>query len=83
VQAWSALLPPTPAGCGHRPGIVQENRGQLTTYNYVVAGTAKWRPHLIRIIENNNLAIPAGLEAERLWVINGKDVWTTAFSDES
>jgi len=56
---------------------------KLTTYNYVVAGAAKWRPHLIRIIENNNLAIPAGLEAERLWVINGKDVWTTAFSDES
>jgi len=38
---------------------------------------------LIRIVEANQIEIPAGIDAVYLWVVNGTDVWPTTFSDES
>jgi len=37
---------------------------------------------LIRIIAIDLLPFPSTLDANRLWVINGQEVWETEFSDE-
>ncbi len=37
---------------------------------------------LIRIIAIDLLPFPSTLDANRLWVINGQEVWDTEFSDE-
>ena len=38
---------------------------------------------VVTISEKNSIEIPAGLDATYLWVINGDEVWSTSFSDES
>ena len=37
---------------------------------------------LIRVIAIDLLPFPSTLDANRLWVINGQEVWETEFSDE-
>ena len=31
----------------------------------------------------SNLAFPSNLDADHLWIVNGKEVWSTSFSDET
>ena len=38
---------------------------------------------VVTISEKNLIEIPLGIDAIYLWVINGDEVWRTAFSDES
>ena len=37
---------------------------------------------LIRVTEIDSQTIPETLDATKLWVINGDDLWLTGFSDE-
>ena len=38
---------------------------------------------VVTISEKNSMEIPPGLDATYSWVINGDEVWSTSFSDES
>jgi hypothetical protein len=37
---------------------------------------------VVKIIPNDTLKFPVNLDADHLWVVNGKEVWSTSFSDE-
>lgn len=66
---------------------IENRKYQLETYlwrDFMPISPPDGQPLIavVKIIPNDSLKFPSNLDADHLWVVNGKELWSTSFSSE-